>query len=171
MSIDMWFFLHKSQYVSTSKSCVSIDVPLFFVRVLRAKSEKLANTVRHTHYRGRYHNAGFMITECLLFHFLFSWIHPESPDSSGIDLILDNRNEEVLIFYRSKRGRLGFGAKLGSWLNQHIPPREEKIGNGDAVDFTDYSSMYQALELIVACNLIQHAHHQTRMNIFPWSQS
>ena len=39
------FFLHKSQYVSTSKMCVSIDVHLFFVQVLRVKTEKLAKTL------------------------------------------------------------------------------------------------------------------------------
>jgi hypothetical protein len=86
---------------------------------------------------------------------------------------LDYQKEVVLISDRSKRRRLGFGAKLGSWLNQRFPPWEEKIGDGGAVDWTDYCSMYQALESIVARNLIQHAHkNQTHMNyIVPWSPS
>ena len=45
----MCFFLFKSQYVSTSKLCVSIDVPLFLVQILHVQSEKLANTLSNIH--------------------------------------------------------------------------------------------------------------------------
>ena len=44
------FFLHKSQYVSTFKICVSIDVHLFFVQVFACQKRKTCkNFVKHMH--------------------------------------------------------------------------------------------------------------------------
>jgi hypothetical protein len=39
------FFLHKSQYMSISRMCVSIDVHFFLCKFLRVKREKLAKTL------------------------------------------------------------------------------------------------------------------------------
>ena len=42
-------FLHKSQYMSTYKLCVSIDVHFFGCEFSSVKSEKLANTLSNIH--------------------------------------------------------------------------------------------------------------------------
>ena len=54
MSINVWFFLHKSQFMSTSKLCVSIDAHFCVCMFLRVKSVKLAKTLSNIYIEGWY---------------------------------------------------------------------------------------------------------------------
>jgi hypothetical protein len=52
------FFLHKSQYVSTSKLCMSIDFAFFFVRVFAYQKWKSYKNLSNIHNRILF--AGFL---------------------------------------------------------------------------------------------------------------
>ena len=40
MSVDVWFFLQKSHYVSNSKVCMSIDVHFYLCKILRVQRDR-----------------------------------------------------------------------------------------------------------------------------------
>jgi hypothetical protein len=63
------FFLHKSQYVSISRMCVSIDVHFFLCKFLRVKREKLAKTLSNIYTAGK---------DPSVWEFLFGFISPTS---------------------------------------------------------------------------------------------
>jgi hypothetical protein len=49
VSIDVWFFLHKSHYMPKCKLCASIDVHFILCEFLRVKYQKLAKTLLKIH--------------------------------------------------------------------------------------------------------------------------
>jgi len=51
VSINVWFFLHNSHYMSKSKLCVSIDVQFIYVQVFACQMSKTCNIfVKTTHW-------------------------------------------------------------------------------------------------------------------------
>ena len=60
------FLLHKSQYVSNSKVCMSIDLHFFFRwEFLHVKSEKLQNFVKDTYCQHLLFHSGHMVVSVL----------------------------------------------------------------------------------------------------------